>query len=191
MAIQCYWLTSCGVSWTAWWCHNLRDNAFNWELPWQQASALLMWLWVWKWIFISSCLENDSAMHSLWWRESDIRGLSLGIGWKKKKLPSTFVRFAHQAGLEENVSFCLVTIMYLQFDHMTCEWQDERAFCIMSAKSYRHWPQADGKGIFALVMMNQGWRHSRWICRAWLVLCSQHRSTWSTCLHYTAHVIIA
>ena len=29
MAIQCYWLTSCGVSWTAWWCYNLGDNTFN------------------------------------------------------------------------------------------------------------------------------------------------------------------
>lgn len=144
------------------------------ELPWQQASALLMSPV--SCIPISSCLENDSALHFLWWRESR---------FYLKMLPATFVCQPVQTecwGIEEvkSVSSCLVTVMYLQFDHMTFERQDEGAFCIMSTKSHGHRPQADLKGMFALVMMNQGWWHSGCICRAWFVSGSQQRRTWST-----------
>lgn len=118
------------------WCHAYRQGHTQalqrqlmdlWMRFWRQP-ALLLCLWVRNWTHISSCLEKSSAL------------CCFAVHCKQS------VQCVKSQEKVMMVPFCLVTIMYILSDHMTFEWQDERAFCIMSPKSHGHRPQASQKG---------------------------------------------
>lgn len=144
--------------WTAWWCHDLGEESFNWEAHVSVAMTA------------SICRADVPVSKKL-------------NPYRVKTLPTQFCLSAKVMEYRGS-SNCFIlpsnshVLTVWPLDFWVAGWEG-----ILHHVSQIVWTVSSGrhvKGIFVLVMMNQGWRQSGWTCGAWFVLGSQQRRTWST-----------